>query len=237
MSHRIPTLGRLLLACTCAGITLPAVAGADNGGTPAPTPGGAGTVDPSFVLVAPGSLYLGGSLQVSGAAPDAANQTVVLQTRDASGLWQSVATTTGDAHGNFSANWHPLLSGQYELRAAISGAQASDSATASVSRQVLVYEPARASWYGPGFYGKRTACGKKLNRATTGVANRHLPCGTQIAVAYKGKSVVVSVIDRGPFAHGVQWDLTSATAKKLGVTVTSRVGVAPITLPLAPPQL
>lgn len=68
MSHRIPTLGRLLLACTCAGITLPAVAGADNGGTPAPTPGGAGTVDPSFVLVAPGSLYLGGSLQVSGAA-------------------------------------------------------------------------------------------------------------------------------------------------------------------------
>ena len=64
--------------------------------------------------------------------PDAANQTVVLQTRDASGLWQSVATTSGDAHGNFSASWHPLLSGEYDLRAAISGAQASDSATASV---------------------------------------------------------------------------------------------------------
>jgi peptidoglycan lytic transglycosylase len=237
MTQKIPTVGRLLLVLFCACLLLPAVAGADNGGTPAPTPGGAGTVDPSFELIAPGSVYLGGSMQISGGAPDAANRTVVLQTRDASGLWQSVATTSADGNGNFTAIWHPLLSGQYELRAAISGAQASDSVTASVSRQVLVYKPARASWYGPGFYGKRTACGKKLNRATTGVANRHLPCGTQIAISYKNKSVVVAVIDRGPFAHGVQWDLTSATAKKLGVTVTSRVGVVPITLPLAPPQL
>jgi rare lipoprotein A len=236
MTFRIPTRGPLI-ALLCAGLALPAAAAADNGGTPAPAPGGSGTVDPSFVLVAPGSVYLGGSLQVSGAAADAAGRTVTIQTRDASGLWQSVATASADSAGRFSASWHPLLSGQYELRAAISGAQASDSSTASVSRQVLVYKPARASWYGPGFYGKRTACGKRLNRATTGVANRHLPCGTQVAIAYKGRSIVVAVIDRGPFTHGVQWDLTSATAKKLGVKVTSRIGVVPITLPLAPPAL
>ncbi|MGZ4201296.1 MAG: hypothetical protein ACXVRH_04465, partial [Thermoleophilaceae bacterium] len=64
MSPRIPTPGRLLLACVCAGLALPAVAGADNGGSPAPTPGGTGTVDPSFQLAASGSVFLGGSLQV-----------------------------------------------------------------------------------------------------------------------------------------------------------------------------
>jgi rare lipoprotein A len=216
---------------------MPRSAAADTGGTPAPTPGGTGTIDPSFLLATGNSAFVGGALELKGFAAEAAGHTVNIQSRDVSGGWVTIATAAADKSGNFTTTWHPASAGQYELRAALSGAQAADTTTASTTHTVRVYKRARASWYGPGFYGKRTACGHRLNRATTGVAHRSLACGTQVAIRYRGHSIVVPVIDRGPFAHGVQWDLTSATAKKLGITVTSRVGVAPIMLPLTAPAL
>ena len=226
-----------MVALFGASLVLPAAGAADTGGTPAPTPGGSGTVDPNFQLISSDSVFVGGVLQITGVAADAANRTVDIQSRDVSGSWVSIATAGADGSGKFATSWQPETAGQYQLRATLNGAQASDSTTASASRVVNVYKRSRASWYGPGFYGKRTACGKRLNRATTGVANRHLACGTQVAIRYAGKAVVVSVIDRGPYASGVQWDLTSATAKKLGMTVTSRVGVAPILFPTTAPAL
>jgi rare lipoprotein A len=236
MISRIPTRG-FVVALLVAGLAMPVTAGADTGGTPAPTPGGTGTIDPSFLLTTSNSVFVGSALQIRGFVANAAGQTINIQSQVATGGWVSVATATADKSGNFATTWYPPTSGQYELRAALSGAQAADSTTASTSHAVRVYKRARASWYGPGFYGKRTACGKRLNRATTGVAHRSLACGTQVAIRYRGRSIVVPVIDRGPFTRGVQWDLTSATAKKLGITVTSRVGVAPIMLPLTAPAI
>jgi rare lipoprotein A len=236
MTSRIPTRG-FVVALLGVGLASPGSALAGTGGTPAPTPGGTGTVDPSFLLATSDSVFVGGGLDIKGFAADAASHTVVIQSRDVSGGWVSIATATADRNGNFATTWHPVSAGQYQLRAALNGAQAADSTTASSSHTVRVYKRARASWYGPGFYGKRTACGHRLNRATTGVAHRSLACGTEVAIRYQGHSIVVPVIDRGPFAKGVQWDLTSATAKKLGITVTSRVGVAPIMLPLTAPAL
>jgi peptidoglycan hydrolase-like protein with peptidoglycan-binding domain len=81
----------------------------------------------------------------------------------------------------------------------------------------------RATWYGPGLYGNRTACGKTLRRTTLGVAHRSLPCGTPVTFYRGGRFVTVEVIDRGPFRHGVEWDLTAATAKALGMASTSRL--------------
>jgi peptidoglycan hydrolase-like protein with peptidoglycan-binding domain len=78
----------------------------------------------------------------------------------------------------------------------------------------------KATWYGPGFYGKRTACGKRLGRATLGVAHRTLPCGTRVTFYHGGRFVTVAVIDRGPFARGVAWDLTEAAAKRIGFRST-----------------
>jgi rare lipoprotein A (peptidoglycan hydrolase) len=78
----------------------------------------------------------------------------------------------------------------------------------------------RATWYGPGFYGKRTACGKRLGRATMGVAHRTLPCGTRVTFYRGGRFVTVAVIDRGPFRRGVAWDHTEAAAKRLGFRST-----------------
>jgi rare lipoprotein A (peptidoglycan hydrolase) len=83
-----------------------------------------------------------------------------------------------------------------------------------------------ATWYGPGFYGNETACGNTLSRRTVGVAHRNLPCGTKVVVGYRGRFITTRVIDRGPYAHGADWDLTSRAAEKLGFTVTDRIKVA-----------
>ena len=92
--------------------------------------------------------------------------------------------------------------------------------------QAADYRPAKATWYGPGFFGNRTACGTVLTHKTLGVANRHLACGTQVALRYRGRTLVVPVIDRGPYSRGVDFDLTYATARKLGMRQTSRLSAA-----------
>ena len=73
------------------------------------------------------------------------------------------------------------------------------------------------SWYGPGFYGKRTACGLALTTTLVGVAHRSLPCGTKVAFKNpaNGRIVTAPVVDRGPFVSGRQWDLTGGLCKKL----------------------
>jgi rare lipoprotein A (peptidoglycan hydrolase) len=72
-----------------------------------------------------------------------------------------------------------------------------------------------ASWYGPGFYGNRTACGQVLRPNTRGVAHKTLPCGTKVLIGFRGRFVITRVIDRGPFVGGRAWDLTGAIAKSL----------------------
>jgi hypothetical protein len=56
------------------------------------------------------------------------------------------------------------------------------------------------TWYGPGFYGNRTACGVRYTRDIVGVAHRTLPCGTLVEFKWHGITAVAPVIDRGPFA-------------------------------------
>jgi len=85
-----------------------------------------------------------------------------------------------------------------------------------------------ATWYGPGFFGERTACGQRLGRRTIGVAHRHLPCGTRVTLKYRGRYVRARVIDRGPYPRGVRWDLTQQTARKLHLTTTDTIRAAPI---------
>lgn len=75
---------------------------------------------------------------------------------------------------------------------------------------------ARTTWYGPGFYGNKTACGQTLTYGTVGVAHRNLPCGTKVTFRHKGRALVATVIDRGPFVRGIMWDLTGAAARHLG---------------------
>jgi rare lipoprotein A len=90
----------------------------------------------------------------------------------------------------------------------------------------------KATWYGPGFWGKSTACGTMLSPTTIGVAHRKLPCGTTVTFSYAGRSVTATVIDRGPFRKGYAWDLTKKTAKRVGFLA---VGSGPITATVTPP--
>lgn len=74
------------------------------------------------------------------------------------------------------------------------------------------------SWYGPGFYGHRTACGEVLTTSLVGVAHRTLPCGTKVTFRNpaNGRSVTAVVVDRGPYTTGRQWDMTPGLCAALG---------------------
>ncbi len=88
------------------------------------------------------------------------------------------------------------------------------------------FRTAGATWYGPGFYGKRTACGQTLRPRTLGVAHRNLPCGTAVKFVYKGRRIVTRVIDRGPYSKGFSWDLTNGAREALGFEGSGRIHYA-----------
>jgi rare lipoprotein A (peptidoglycan hydrolase) len=79
-----------------------------------------------------------------------------------------------------------------------------------------VYRRAHASWYGPGLFGNRLGCGGTLKTGSLGVAHKSLPCGTKVTFRHRGRVVRVRVIDRGPYVGGREYDLTAATARRLG---------------------
>ncbi len=85
-----------------------------------------------------------------------------------------------------------------------------------------------ASWYGPGFWGHRTASGERLTAGAYTAAHRYLPFGTRVRVTSRrtGRSVVVRINDRGPFARGRIIDLSSASARALGMRGTEPVTLA-----------
>ena len=73
-----------------------------------------------------------------------------------------------------------------------------------------------ASWYA--LDGNRTASGERMNSALMTAAHRTLPMGSKIKVTnlHNGKSVVVRINDRGPFAKGRILDVSKGAAKQLG---------------------
>lgn len=85
---------------------------------------------------------------------------------------------------------------------------------------------ALASWYGPGLYGNRTACGLTLTTGLRGVAHRSLPCGTTLTVSYRGKTTSARVVDRGPFHGSREFDLTYATARAIGFKAVGTIRVS-----------
>jgi rare lipoprotein A (peptidoglycan hydrolase) len=66
-------------------------------------------------------------------------------------------------------------------------------------------------------YGKPIACGvnQVLHVPQLGVANKTLPCGTEVTFVYGHRAIRVPVLDRGPYIPGRKWDLTGATAEAL----------------------
>jgi len=88
-----------------------------------------------------------------------------------------------------------------------------------------VIQSGRASWYGPGFHGRKTASGETFNTHELTAAHRTLPFGTKVRVVNQrtGRSVIVRINDRGPYAHGRVIDLSRASAQAIGLS-----GIAPV---------
>ncbi len=140
-----------------------------------------------------------------------------------SGQWSAITHATARETGTFRARWKPDRAGAARVRARVEAADAQAAASAP-ELDITLYRAAKATWYGPGFYGKKTACGTKLTKDLVGVAHKRLPCGTQVSFLYRGRTLTVPVVDRGPFANGAKWDLTAAAAQQLGFATTGRVG-------------
>jgi rare lipoprotein A len=79
-----------------------------------------------------------------------------------------------------------------------------------------------ASWYGPGFEGLPTASGEPYDPYGYTAAHKTMPLGTDLVVKYGGRSVQVTVNDRGPFVAGRDLDLSQGAAEAIGLT---RAGV------------
>jgi len=109
------------------------------------------------------------------------------------------------------------------------GGAASGAASDAQAGRGLAFSPLRwagATWYGPGLYGKRTACGQVLRPRTIGVAHRRLPCGAAVKLVYHGRAIVTRVIDRGPYTRGNAWDLTNGTRRALHFEGSGRLRYA-----------
>ena len=76
-----------------------------------------------------------------------------------------------------------------------------------------------ASWYGPGFDGKKTASGEKFDQDALTAAHAYWAFGTLVKVTFPstGKSVVVRINDRFPSHKGRAIDLSKAAAKAIGL--------------------
>jgi hypothetical protein len=127
--------------------------------------------------------------------------------------WRALARTRTGANGHFRARVTLHGLGSVPLRVRFRGDRRARGARvrAGVLRS---FRPTLASWYA--LYGSALACGGTLRSEQLGVANRTLPCGTRVTLRYRGREVTVPVIDRGPYVGGREWDLTGATARRLG---------------------
>ena len=74
-----------------------------------------------------------------------------------------------------------------------------------------------ASFYG-NESGSKTASGQRFNQNALTAAHRSLPFGTKLRVTHGGRSVVVTINDRGPFIRGRVLDLSTGAARAIGLT-------------------
>jgi hypothetical protein len=216
----------LAAAVALAGAAVPASAAAQEP-PPGPSGGVEATVDRPGLDVRPGAL-LNRTMRIRGrATAEDAGRAVTLERQDPAGAWLPIASTVVAQDGTFSALWRTDVVGRVTLRAIVAREDAASAASTPLVAQTTVFRPAVASWYGPGFFGRRTACNIRLTRRTVGVAHKTLPCGTQVELYHGGRTITVPVIDRGPFVAGREWDLTQAAARQLGVLATVKIGYLP----------
>jgi len=99
--------------------------------------------------------------------------------------------------------------------------------TAAIPEAPAFRQSGHASWYGPGFHGRKTASGKPFDQNAMTAAHRTLPLGTEVKVTNlaTGRVVVVLINDRGPYIDGRIIDVSKRAAAELGMV---EAGVVPV---------
>jgi rare lipoprotein A len=251
VSRHANASGLTLLLAIGGALLMPQLGRATSGGaTPQPS-GGAGTTGSTHAsnlsgVVRPGnvtvtaigdeiaiatraSAMLRNQLRFTGSVPTSdAGDTIEIERRGRQTGWAWSPTAHGIAgpDGSFAATWSTNHIGRFDIRAVIESRRGvvTRAISSSPTLTVTVYRSSIATQFGPGFYGQKTACGETLKPSTLGVANRALKCGTPVAIYYRGRTIVVPVIDRGPYANNADWDLTEATGQALGIGGTATIG-------------
>jgi rare lipoprotein A len=135
------------------------------------------------------------------------------------GHWVLAQHRRTNRHGRFTFAFHVRRTGIKQLRVLYVRNAIAHAKTARagriVSRRPLI--PVVASWY---YDAGDTACGF---HARYGVANKTLPCGTKVRIAYGGRSVVATVDDRGPYIAGRTYDLNQNVSRALGMNGVATV--------------
>ena len=149
-------------------------------------------------------------------APGVTGITVSLQLKR-DGRWKPIDRDRTDARGRYALRERLRRTGSTKVRVRVDGGPGVATGDRVIGR-LNVYRAAYASWYGPGLYGNPLACGGTLSGGTLGVAHKTLPCGTKVTLKRGKRTVRVPVVDRGPFVAGREYDLTAATAQRLGFT-------------------
>src|ERR1700742_1646965 len=174
----------LLLACA---LVAPAAAHAQE-----PSTGGTAAPEPEPGLTATEHPLVGKVMQFRGTLPNDAGRIVTIERLDEeTEAWIPLATAAIAADGTYLAQWKADVAGRITTRASVTsgGTGAALALAAPLETSITVFRAALASWYGPGFYGRKTACGLRMTRKLLGVAHKKLPCGTPVAIAYQGKSI------------------------------------------------
>jgi rare lipoprotein A len=207
-------LARALAATSLAGLAAAAAA---------PTAASAPTGTDTISVNAQRHVLSGQRVRIAGALGSGeAGRTVVVRVRKGGG-WKTIGRVKTAGGGRYAVRWTPKGLDRYGVRVGT----VDGSAKRSLREGITVYRRSAASWYGPGFYGNRTACGRTLGRGTLGVAHKSLPCGTKVALRYRGRTVTVPVIDRGPYAGNREYDLTAETKERLRFGSTGTVWSSP----------
>jgi hypothetical protein len=179
------------------------------------------------------SAFLSNGMRFTGSAPSSdAGRTITIERsgHETNWAWTPTVQAQIGSNGSFSAVWQTNHIGRFAIRAVLASGQSGATTSSDwPTVNVIVYRPSIATWYADN--GSTTACGVVLHKNTLGVANRTLPCGTQVALYYHGKAVTVPVIDRGPYANHADWDLTQATAKLLSVYSAGVAHIGAASLP------
>ncbi len=127
------------------------------------------------------------------------------------------------------ASFHPIaliialaFSPGFHAEAATTGKK-----TAKTTKLLDGHQVGKASWYGPGFHGKKTASGQIFNQHALTAAHPRLPLGSRAKVTnlHNGKQVEVTINDRGPHKGGRIIDLSRGAAKKLAMDGIARVSI------------